>query len=152
MVHCLNYTDLSKPAWSVVIRRDGVVFNVVVSLLFPLSCFLAFCCVPELMHPHFAISTFSLCTMMFLHVACLCVHNFTANSNNLECPDLTGTLLVSVLLFFSLLVPLYVPCFCVRVCVFVASIFICFIFSYFVIKKSLSVTATTEFVSNTECV
>lgn len=137
---CFTYVELAKPVWLVVLKRSSIVFDVVISLLFPLSCFLAFWCVPESMHPHFAVSAFCIWTTVFFHVSCVCVHNLTDTSRDLEYPDLTGALPVIILLFSSFLFPMYVPSFMPRMCLFLISISVCFISSHFVVKKCLAVS------------
>ena len=134
---CMRHFNISKPTWLVILKHDSFAFSAIVALILPLSCIFGFCCVPCSVHPHVAIPSFCLWTTIFLHVSHFFVHILTSTSEVYRLPLSNSTIFISVLLFASLVVPLYVSSFFTRVCVFLALIILCYVYSNFIIRRCL---------------
>ena len=69
-----------------------------------------------------------------------CVYIFTSTSEVYEFPLYFSVNLIGGLLFMSLVLPLYIPSFITRVCVFLTLILLCFVSSHHAIGKCLALS------------
>ena len=141
VVSGLRYFNVLKPTRLAILKHDSIVLSTIVALMFPLSCLIGFYSVPSSMHPHFAILLFCLWTIFFLCLFCFCVYVFTSTSQVCESPFFFSIILIGVLLFMSLVVPLYIKSFFARVCVFLMLILLTFVCSHIIIRRCLLQTS-----------
>ena len=135
----LRFLNIKKPDWLVILKRlKGSQFRIVVATLFLLSYALGFTAIPDTLHPYFAIPSFCLWTLYFLQLFCFLVGLVTCTSQ-MYCFHLSifFMFVIVVLLFMPLVVPLYVPAFFTRVCVFLTLVVLCTVCSHLIIVRSL---------------
>ena len=134
----LKYLTISKPIQIATLNSDGILFHIIVILMFPLSCVFGFLVVPISMHPHYAIPTFCLWTIFFLRLFFYGVYFVKSTSQPYyEFPMSNSIVLIGILLFVPLIVPLYIPSFFIRVCVFLTLTLLTFVFSHLVVLRSV---------------
>ena len=136
----LSYCQIMRPTWFCILKHDSFAFSMIVALIFPLSCILGFCSVPGSMHPYYAIASFCLWTIFFMDIFVNCVYIFTSTSEVYEFPLPFGVNLICVLLFMSLVVPLFIPSILTRLYVFLILILLCFVSSHHVIERCLALS------------
>ena len=133
----LKYYNIQKPTQCAILNGNGILFSVITSLIFPLSCVLGFLIFPTSMHPRYAIPTFCLWTIFFLRLFFYGVYFIKSSSQPLyEFPMSKSIFLIGVLLFAPLVVPLYIPTFFTRVCVFLALIVLAFVGSHLLVSRN----------------
>lgn len=133
----LRHFKVTKSTRFAILKHQGSLFHSILTMMFPLSCLLGFCVVPGSMHPHYAIPTFCLWTIFFLCLFCLLIH-LVSTSQEDNFPSSKSMSLIGILLFIPLVVPLYIPSFLTRVCVFLILIMLCFVCSHFILRMSLA--------------
>ena len=130
----LKYYKLIQLA---ILNSDGVLFRIIVTMVFPTSCMFGFLVVPSSMHPHYAIPTFCLWTIFFLRLFCYGVYFAKSTSQpHYEFPMSNRVVFIGVILFITLVLPLYIPSFFVRVCVFLILSLLTFVCSHLIVCRN----------------
>ena len=133
----LEYSNSSTSIKIAVLNNDGILFRTTITLMFPTSCMFGFLLVPSSMHPHYAIPAFCLWTVFFLRLFCYGVYFLKSTSQpHYEFPMSNRIVLIGILLFITLVLPLYVPSFFVRVCVFLILTVFTFVCSHLIVCRS----------------
>ena len=136
----LKSYKIRRPNWKFELKYNSFLLQVILTLIFPASCLLAFYAVPESMNPHVAIPSFCLWTIFFVHLFCSFIHLFKISSQAHLEPCMLGSCslaLIGLLLFMPLVLPLWIPCFFPRVIVFLTLTSFSFVCSDIIIKRHL---------------
>ena len=131
---------IRRPDWNFELNDTCFLYQVILTLMFPTSCLLAFYAVPGSMNPHVAIPSFCLWTIFFVRLFCSFVHLFKISSQAHVEPCMSSSCslaLIGLLLFMPLVLPLWIPCFFTRVCVFLTLTLFSFVCSDAIIKRYL---------------
>ena len=137
LLSSLRFFKVTKPDWFVTLKLKRSHFSVAVAMLSLLSYVLGFTVIPDTMHPYFAIPLFCLWTFFFLQLLSFFVGLVTCTTQAC-CFRLKNSMFFTVfLLFIPLVVPLYVPDFFTRVCVFLTLVVLCALCNHFIVVRSL---------------
>ena len=134
----LKYHNIPKPTQIAILNCElqGSLLRIIITLLFPVSCVFGFLVVPELMHPHYAIPTFSLWTIFFLRLFYYSVFLVTSTSQtHYEFPMSKNIVLIGILLFMPFALPLYIQSFFVRVCAFLTLSTLSFVCCHLIVSR-----------------
>jgi glycogenin glucosyltransferase len=134
-----TYCNVPKSTQIAIVNDDGILFRIIVTLMFPSSCTFGFLVVPSSMHPHYAIPIFCFWTVFFLRLICYGVYFAKSTSQpHYEFPmsKFNTIVLIGALLFVTLVLPLYISSFFIRVCVFILLSLLTFVCSHLIVCSS----------------
>ena len=133
----LKYYNISKSTQLAILNSKGVLFCIIITMMFPTSCIFGFLVVPTSMHPHYAIPTFCLWTVFFLRLFSYGVYFAKRTSQpHYEFPMSNRVVFIGVILFITLVLPLHIPSFFVRVCIFFILTLLTFVCSHLIVCRN----------------
>ena len=133
----LKYCNVSKLTQIAIVDGDGILFRIIIALMFPTSCICGFLLVSTPMHPHYAIPSFCLWTIFSLRLFCYVSYFIKSTSQpRYEFPMSNRIVLVGILLFITLVLPLYIPSFFIRACTFILLTLYTFVCGHLIVCRS----------------